>query len=148
MERALNSFLHISARRIMGRQPRRGKDGKWFKPPLEGAMKEAGFKDVRTSINTRQNRIAQYITTQPLLDLCEGTTQIGGASVAMGWWDQKGIDWKKAKARGAETESESESESETDMEEEEARNSDSGESGSSGAEWSGASVDQWELNAN
>ena len=29
-----------------------------------------------------------------------------------------------------------------------ARNLDSGESGSSGAEWSGASVDQWEVNAN
>ena len=62
--------------------------------------------------------------------------------------NQKGVDWEKAKARGAETESESESESGTDMEEEEARNSDSGESGSSGAEWRGASVNQWEANAN
>ena len=61
----------------------------------------------------------------------------------MRWWDQKGIDWEKEKARGAETESESESE--TDMEEEEARSSDSGESSSSRAEWSGASVDQWEV---
>ena len=34
------------------------------------------------------------------------------------------------------------------MEEEEAQNSDSGESGLSGAEWSGASVDKWEVNAN
>ena len=34
------------------------------------------------------------------------------------------------------------------MEEEEERNSDSGGSGSSGAEWSGASVYQWEVNAN
>ena len=47
-------------------------------------MKEAGFKDVRTSINTRQNTVAQYIATQPLLDLSEGTTQIGGARVADG----------------------------------------------------------------
>ena len=61
--------------------------------------------------------------------------------MAMMWWNQKGIDWEKVKERGAETESESE----TDMEEEEARRSDSGESGSSGAEWSGASVDQWEV---
>ena len=38
-------------------------DGKWFYPSLEGAMKEAGFKDVRTSINTRQNTVAQYIAT-------------------------------------------------------------------------------------
>ena len=78
---------------------------------------------------------------RPLLELCKGTTQIGGERVVMRWWDQKGIDSEKAKAQGAETESESESELETDTEE--ARNSDSGESGSSGAEWSGASVYQW-----
>ena len=48
MERALNYFMHGSARRITGRQPRRGWNGKWFYPSLEGAMKEAGFKDVRT----------------------------------------------------------------------------------------------------
>ena len=104
-------------------------------------MKESGFKDVQTSINTRQNTVAQYIATRPLLGLCEGTTQIGGARVAMRWWYQKGIDWEKEKSRGAETESELE----TDMDEEEARSSDSGESGSSGEEWSGASVNQWEV---
>ena len=68
-------------------------------------MKEAGFRDVRTSINTRQNTVAQYIATRPLLDICEGTTQIGGARVSMRWWDQKGVDWEKSKARGAETQS-------------------------------------------
>ena len=56
-------------------------------------MKEAGFKDVRTSINERQNMVAKYIATRPLLKLCEGTTQIGGARVAMRWWDQKGVNW-------------------------------------------------------
>ena len=68
-------------------------------------MKEAGFIDVRISINRRQNTVAQYIATRPLLELCKGTTQIGGARVAMSWWDQKGIDWGKEKARGADTES-------------------------------------------
>ena len=116
-------------------------------------MKEAGFKDVRASINIRKNTVAKYIATRPLLDLFNGTTQIVGTRVEMRWWDQKGIDWEKAKARWAETDSESESESDKDMEEEEARSSDSGESGSngvewSGAEWSGASVDQWEVNEN
>ena len=83
MERALNSFMHGAAIQIMGRQPWIGWDGKWFYPSLEGFMKEAGFKDVRTSINIRQNTVAKYIATRPLLDLCEGTTQIGGARVAM-----------------------------------------------------------------
>ena len=63
MERALNSFMYGAAKRITGRQPRRGWDGKWFYPSLEGAMKEAGFKDVWTSIKTRQNTVAQYIAT-------------------------------------------------------------------------------------
>ena len=34
MERALNSFMHGAARRITGRQLRRGWDGKWFYPSL------------------------------------------------------------------------------------------------------------------
>ena len=77
-----------------------------------------------------------------LLDLCGGNKQIGGDRVAMRWWDQKGIDWEKAKTRGAETGSESDTDTE---EEEETRSTDSGGSGSSGAEWSGASVDPWDF---
>ena len=141
MERALISFIHGAAIRITGRQPRRGRDGKWFYPSLEGAMKESGFQEIRTSINNRQNTVVKYIATQTLLDLCKGTKQIEGARVALRWWDQKGIDWEKAKAGGEETESESE----TDTEEEETRSAASGGSSSSGAEWSGESVDQWEV---
>ena len=104
-------------------------------------MKEAGFKDMRTSINARQNTVAQYIATRPLLDLCVGTKQIGGERVEMRWWDQKGVDWEKAKAQGAETELELD----TGTEEDEKRSTDSGGIGSSGAEWSGASVDPWDV---
>ena len=117
-----------------------------FYPTLEGAIKGAGFTDVRTSINRRQNTVAQYIATRPLLDLCEGVFQRGRTRVTISWWDQKGIDWEKAKAWGEETESESEPE--TDTEGEATRVSDSGASGSSGVEWSGASADEWEVNAN
>ena len=104
-------------------------------------MKESGFKEIRTSIANRQNKVAQYIATQPLLDLCERTKQIRGAGVSRRWWDQKGIDWKTAKARVAETDSESE----TDTEEEEAQSTASQVSGSSGAEWRESSVDQWDI---
>ena len=105
IERALNSFMYRAARWITGRQLRRGWGGKWFYPSLEGSMKEEGFKDIRTSINNRQNTVAQYIATRPLLDLCEGTNQIGGSRVSRRWWDKKSIDWEKAKARVAETDS-------------------------------------------
>ena len=75
MKRALSAFINGAARRLTGRQPRRGRDGKWLYPSLEGDMKEAGITDVRKSINRRQNTVAQYIATRPLLDLCEGATQ-------------------------------------------------------------------------
>ena len=66
-------------------------------------MKEAGLTDVLTSINIRQNTVAQYIDMQPLLDLCEGGTQREGARVTLRWWEQKVIYWEKAKAREEET---------------------------------------------
>ena len=69
MERALSAFIHGVARRLTGRKPRKGRDRKWYYPSLEGAMKEAGLTDVRTSINRRHNTVAQYIVTRPLLDL-------------------------------------------------------------------------------
>ena len=111
MERALSAFLHGAARRLTGRQARREKDGEWHYPSLEGDMKEAGLTDIRTSILRSQNTVTQYIATQPLLDLCERTTQRGGARVSRWWCDQKGIDWETAKARAALTDSESASES-------------------------------------
>ena len=104
MERALSAFIHGAERRLPGRQPRRGRDGKWHYPSLEGAMEEAGLTEIRTSIQIRQNTFAQYIATRPLLDLCEGVIQREGARVALRWWEQSGIDWEKAKAKETETE--------------------------------------------
>ena len=49
MEWVLSAFIHEAARRLKGRQPRKGRDGKWHYPSLEGAMKEVGLTNVRTS---------------------------------------------------------------------------------------------------
>ena len=106
-------------------------------------MEEAGLTDIRTSIQRRQNTVAQYIATQPLLDLCEGARPREGARVTLRWWEQSGIDWEKEKAKGTETETTSGSETGTDTEGEEEREEESRASGSSGAEWSGASADDW-----
>ena len=106
-------------------------------------MKEAGLTDVHTSIQRRQNTVAQYIVTRPLLDLCEGARQREGVRVTFRWWEQSGIDWEKAKAKETETESTSGSESGADTEGEEGQETESRASGSSGAEWSGAIADEW-----
>ena len=105
-------------------------------------MKEAGLTDIRTSIQRRQNTVAQYISTRPLLDLCVGARQREGARVTLRWWEQSRIDWEKAKAKETETETTSGSESGTDTEGEEEREVESRASGSSGSEWSGASADE------
>ena len=66
-------------------------------------MKEAGLTNVRTSINRRQNTVAQYIGTRPLLDLCKEAKQREGAQVTLRWCGQSGIDWEKTKAKETET---------------------------------------------
>ena len=46
--RTLGSFHHRVVRRLMGRQPRRGPDGRWLYPPLAELMAEAGLQEVKT----------------------------------------------------------------------------------------------------
>ena len=71
MESALEAFQGRVARKLTGRNPCRGRDGGWFYPSLAGAMKEAGIVRIRTLILPRQNTVAQFIATRPILDLCE-----------------------------------------------------------------------------
>ena len=63
MEYALDAFQGRVARRLTGRLPRRGRDGKWVYPPLAGFLKEAGVMRSRTSVLRRQNTFAQFIET-------------------------------------------------------------------------------------
>ena len=102
MEKALDSFQSRVARKLTGRQPRRWKgktDGTWYYPSLAVAMKEAGIVRIRTSILQKQNTVAQFIATQPILGLCEKATRRPGARVARRWWEQMRIDWKGAQER-------------------------------------------------
>ena len=52
-ESALDAFQVRVPRRLTGRQPRRGRDERWFYPSLARAMKEAGVVRIRTSILRR-----------------------------------------------------------------------------------------------
>ena len=59
IERALESFQNGAALRITGRQPQRSGDRQWTHPPLEEAMREAGFEGIRKIITRRQNTVVQ-----------------------------------------------------------------------------------------
>ena len=88
MERALIIFQHRVERRLTGRHPRRRGGGSWEYPPLDEVMVEAGFKGVGKYITRRKNTAAQYIATQPILDLCERSARRPGARVSWRWWEQ------------------------------------------------------------
>ena len=121
-------------------------------PPLAGATKDAGIVRARTLVLRRQNTVAQFVATQPILALCEGTERRGRTRVPQRWWEQTGIDWRLAREKNeseevavertaTETAGTTTATPETEL-------SDSGKgsgeeeslgaSGSSGAEWSGA----------
>ena len=151
-ESALDAFKGRVARKLTGRQPRRGRDGRWFYPSLAGAMKEAGIVLIWTSILRRQNMVAQFIATRSILGLCEGAVRRPGARVPRRWWEQTGIDWKGAREKAAAKEEEaaeaaepeltgSDSEPKADTPEGTvcgtAEEASLGASSSSGEEWSG-----------
>ena len=108
-------------------------------------MREAGMTDIRKFTANRQNTVAQYIATRPLLDLCEGARAREGARVPMRWRTQAEIDWETAKSKGLEIDSTSGSGTDIDGEEEQEgeREDASKASGSSGTDWSRASADEW-----
>ena len=149
MELALDAFQGRVARNLTGRQPRRGRDGRWSYPSLAGAIKEAGIVRIWTSILRRQITVAQFIVTRPILDLCEKAVRRTGARVTRQWWEKTRIDWKGAreKAEAAEeaaepalTDTDSESEADAHTTDGTARGTGEvaslGASGFSGAEWS------------
>ena len=82
MEEAQDSFQSRYARRITGKQPQQKKEGSWDYTLLEEALGEVGIYGIHKSITQRQNTVAQYIATQPILDLCERGTRRPGARVS------------------------------------------------------------------
>ena len=87
MEKALEIFQSRVAKKIMGIQPGRRKNGSWIYLPLVGRMKEAGMVGIRTSILRRHNTVAQFIAARPILDLCEQATRRPVAQVSCWWWE-------------------------------------------------------------
>ena len=85
MQRVLGGFHHRVARRMTGQQPRKVQDGGWVYSPLKDAMAESGSQEVETYVSRRQNTVAQYIATRPIMDLFLAAKRRPGPRVAM-WW--------------------------------------------------------------
>ena len=115
MEQAMDIFHHRLARCLTRIQPRRQGNGIWTYPLLEEAMGEAGFKGISKSVTRRQNMVAQYIATRPIMDLCERSTWRTGTRVSRKWWEQAGIDLEGRKKRATEAVTDYDLESDSDL---------------------------------
>ena len=81
------------------------REGRGLELPLTRGGHEGGGIDGYPDVDNEKSEhmVAQYIATRPLLDLGEGERSREGAKVPLRWWDQAGIDWEKANAKGVET---------------------------------------------
>ena len=79
-----------------------GGGGSWYYPLLVAAMAEASFKDTGDYITRRQNTVAQYIATRPILDLCGRSFWRSVAWVYWRWWEQECLELEGAEGRAAE----------------------------------------------
>ena len=82
----MGGFHHRVARRLTGRQPRKGRNRVLVYPPMEYIMAEAGFQEAETYFYRFQNTMAQYITTRTIMDLCMAAERRPGPRVFMRWW--------------------------------------------------------------
>ena len=50
--------------------PKRRPDGTWVYPPIGVALATVVLEEIRVYIARRQNTVAKYIVTRPIMDLC------------------------------------------------------------------------------
>ena len=91
IEKDLERFHYRVVRRLTGKHPRRNTDEIWDYLPLAEALGEVGIEGIQKLVTRRHNTVAQYIATQPILDLCKRATWRPGARVSRQCWDQAGI---------------------------------------------------------
>ena len=79
----IGSFLgrlhHRVTQRLTGRQPWQERYGVWVYPPLDSAIAEATLQDLKTYVYRRQNRVAQFIATRPIMELWLAEEHIPGS---------------------------------------------------------------------
>jgi hypothetical protein len=88
MLRVLSSFHHKAGRRIAGKMAKLV-DGKWVYPPLKDALEEAKLLSIGEYIQVRQNTVAEYIATRPIMGLCTAASERAESSSRhLRWWTQ------------------------------------------------------------
>ena len=77
-------------------------------------MTEEGLQEADNYISSRQNTVAQYIATRPIIDLCLAKKRRLGPIVSIWWWEQEGLDLEGMRIEAHEAERTEGEEEETD----------------------------------
>ena len=85
--RVLGGFHHRVACRMTEQQHWIGRYGELLYTLLTEAMTEARLKEVETYISCRQNKVAHFIATRPIMDLCLAAERRLGSRVEKWWWE-------------------------------------------------------------
>ena len=89
MVKVLEGFHHKVLRQITGRQPKYDvRTDTWSKRPIFRAYEEAGVLPIVEYIHVRQMRIANYVATRPIYELCRNATWRPGSARRTLWWTQ------------------------------------------------------------
>ena len=89
----LESFHNAATRQIAGKRATLDvRTGVWKWPPVAEAMTLAGVKPILEYIRVRQDTIAQYVATRPIMDMCNlALKRSGNPSTRTYWWTQSGV---------------------------------------------------------
>ena len=60
---------------MAGMGPKRQQDRKWVYPPIGAALEMVRLEEIGVYIACRQNMVAQYIATRPIMELCLAVDQ-------------------------------------------------------------------------
>ena len=83
MLQTLTGFHHKVARRITNHTPRRHRGSTWHYPPIADTLQIAKLYPMEEYIRQRQDTLAVYLATRPILTLCHQTLAIQASSSAM-----------------------------------------------------------------
>jgi hypothetical protein len=81
----LHGFHHRVAQKIAKKQAYL-LVGDWIYPPIEEALDNANLETIEVYIRQRQNHVAQYVATRPILQLCQATPLQPGSVSRLQWW--------------------------------------------------------------
>ena len=83
--------FHITAAYRMAKvhRPRKDEDGVWTYPSSKDVLKEVGLLTIDEYIERRRNKVAEYASTRPVLELCLNERRRRGTTRREKfWWEQ------------------------------------------------------------